>query len=58
MPLSVLPRFSLVRSAIGPGDSQANWSWMLISKPMPVKVFDFCSSASKPQPLSLLWIGL
>src|SRR3954454_3225593 len=51
MPLSVVPRFSCVRSAIGPCDSQANWSWMLMSKPMPVKVLLCCSCASKPQPL-------
>src|SRR5439155_27280764 len=58
IPLSVVPRFSRVRSAIGPCDSQAHWSWMLMSKPMPVKVLLCCSSTSKPQPLLLPWIGL
>src|SRR5262249_22071476 len=58
MPLSAVPRFSRVRSAIGPCDSQAHWSWMLMSKPMPVKVCVRCCSASKPQPFCLPKMGL
>jgi hypothetical protein len=58
IPLSVLPRCSLVRSWIRPCDSQAHWSWMLMSKPMPVKVLESCSSALNPQEFSLEKMGL
>src|SRR2546422_3965535 len=42
---TLFPYTTLFRS-----DSQAHWSWMLMSKPMPVNVALRCSSTLNPQP--------